>query len=138
MAIVEGAPRITPPWAAAMQHFLILTAFDESSAAAGCRVRHPIYVCSGKVVYRRRATGREPTRMTRTWPTDLTSTTGDFVMNKKLILNRETLKVLSPSDARRVQGGMRISDMRNCSEGNPCTSGCTTGSQNCTPPTFWC
>lgn len=53
---------------------------------------------------------------------------------KKLVLDRETLKVLTPTDARRVQGGRPISEMANCTEGKPCTSGCTTGSKNCTPP----
>jgi hypothetical protein len=55
---------------------------------------------------------------------------------KKLVLNKETLKVLSPSEAHRVQGGMRpvSSDLPNCTAGPPCTSGCTTGSVNCLPP----
>lgn len=52
---------------------------------------------------------------------------------KKLVLDRETLKVLTPKDARRVQGGLPISEMPNCTEGNPCTSGCTTRSKNCYP-----
>ena len=57
---------------------------------------------------------------------------------RKLVLDKETLKVLSPSDTSRVQGGMppEWSDLRDCSLGNPCTSGCTTGSGNCLPPTF--
>ncbi len=56
---------------------------------------------------------------------------------KKLTLNKETLKVLSPSDTRKVQGGLpkQWSELANCSEGNPCTSGCTTGSVNCLPNT---
>lgn len=53
---------------------------------------------------------------------------------KKLKLDRETLKVLTPKDARRVQGGRPISELANCTEGKPCTSGCTTGSKNCSPP----
>lgn len=57
---------------------------------------------------------------------------------KKLVLDKETLKVLSPSDTSRVQGGALPiwSDLRDCSLGTPCTSGCTTGSGNCTPPTY--
>lgn len=52
---------------------------------------------------------------------------------KKLVLDRETLKVLTPKDARRVQGGEKpISELADCTEGKPCTSGCTTGSKNCT------
>ena len=56
---------------------------------------------------------------------------------KKLVLDKETLKVLSPSDTSRVQGGMppAWSDLVDCSLGNPCTSGCTTGSVNCLPNT---
>ena len=57
---------------------------------------------------------------------------------KKLVLSRETVRVLSPSDAQRVQGGMPPvgwSELRNCSLGSPCTSGCTTGSVNCLPNT---
>jgi len=54
---------------------------------------------------------------------------------KKLMLDKETLKVLSPSETSHVQGGMRPvwSDLVDCSLGSPCTSGCTTGSGNCTP-----
>jgi hypothetical protein len=55
---------------------------------------------------------------------------------KKLVLNRETLKVLNPSEARKVQGGRPISELANCTEGTPCTSGCTTGSRNCSPATY--
>jgi hypothetical protein len=56
---------------------------------------------------------------------------------KKLVLDKETLKVLTPSDTSRVQGGMlpEWSALRDCSLGTPCTSGCTTGSGNCLPNT---
>ncbi|MFC4309115.1 hypothetical protein ACFPN2_08495 [Steroidobacter flavus] len=54
---------------------------------------------------------------------------------KKLVLDRETLKVLTPKDASRVQGGAArpISEMADCTAGKPCTSGCTTNSKNCYP-----
>lgn len=57
---------------------------------------------------------------------------------KKLVLNRETLKVLTPSEARKVQGGEmpEFSRMVDCSLGAPCTSGCTRTSVNCTPTTY--
>ena len=57
---------------------------------------------------------------------------------KKLVLDKETLKVLSPSETSRVQGGAmpEFSELVDCSMGRPCTSGCTTGSGNCTPPSF--
>ena len=56
---------------------------------------------------------------------------------KKLVLDKETLKVLTPSDTSRVQGGALpiFSELRDCSLGTPCTSGCTTGSGNCLPNT---
>lgn len=56
---------------------------------------------------------------------------------KKLVLDKETLKVLTPSDTSRVQGGALpiFSELRDCSLGSPCTSGCTTGSGNCLPNT---
>jgi hypothetical protein len=48
---------------------------------------------------------------------------------KKLTLNRETLKLLSPTDAARVYGGMRpaVTDSLGCdpfSKVLPCSSGC--------------
>ena len=45
---------------------------------------------------------------------------------KKLVLKRETLKVLTPADARQVQGGRGLSDAPGCSvgPGNVCTMGC--------------
>ncbi|WP_186409286.1 hypothetical protein [Candidatus Accumulibacter aalborgensis] len=56
---------------------------------------------------------------------------------KKLTLDRETLKLLTPSDSAQIHGGMKknVSDDGNsgCSKGNPCTSACTEGSKNCTP-----
>jgi len=56
---------------------------------------------------------------------------------KTLKLNRETLRVLSPTDARRVQGGVPpISDLAGCTLGAPCTSGCTEDTKNCAPETW--
>jgi hypothetical protein len=55
---------------------------------------------------------------------------------KKLVLKRETLKVLTSSEARRVQGGLddEWTAKVDCSYGGgPCTSGCTRGSRNCWP-----
>ena len=48
---------------------------------------------------------------------------------KKLTLNRETLKLLKPSDAAKVQGGRKaVTDtVKGCdakSEKKPCSSGC--------------
>jgi len=52
---------------------------------------------------------------------------------KKLVLDRETLKVLSPADARRVQGGRKFSDLPGCSDGgSPCTHSCPPN----TPPSY--
>ncbi len=50
------------------------------------------------------------------------------VMAKKLVLNRETLKVLKPADARQVQGGQprEFSVVPGCSDGGGkyCTMYC--------------
>ena len=48
------------------------------------------------------------------------------VVTKKLVLNRETLKVLKPSDARQVQGGRPFSEVPGCSDGGGpyCTMSC--------------
>jgi hypothetical protein len=56
---------------------------------------------------------------------------------KKLVLNKETLKVLSPSDTSRVQGGAppRLTELDGCTLGTPCTDGCTRTSANCWPMT---
>lgn len=48
-------------------------------------------------------------------------------MKKKLVLKRETLKVLTPADARQVQGGRdRFSQVPGCSDGGGpyCTMTC--------------
>jgi hypothetical protein len=49
---------------------------------------------------------------------------------KKLTLNRETLKLLKPSDAARIQGGAQpagVTSTKGCDESSkvkPCSSGC--------------
>jgi len=47
---------------------------------------------------------------------------------KKLTLNRETLKLLGPADAAKIQGGMKaVTDTKGCdasSKKTPCSSGC--------------
>jgi hypothetical protein len=47
---------------------------------------------------------------------------------KKLTLNRETLRLLSDAEIRRVVGGLKgeWSDLPGCSAGKPCTSECRT------------
>jgi hypothetical protein len=53
------------------------------------------------------------------------------IATKKLTLNRETLKLLSPSDTARIQGGMMMMTVTDTVEGcdwrsvqRPCSSGC--------------
>ena len=63
-------------------------------------------------------------------------------MKNKLSLNRETLKLLKPSEAARVQGGQKkggggVTSTKGCDatsrSGGPCSSGCpkTAGSGCC-------
>lgn len=62
---------------------------------------------------------------------------------KKLVLKRETLKVLTPADARQVQGGRKFSEAAGCSlgDGTYCTMGCPPNTpisilRSCTCPAF--
>lgn len=52
------------------------------------------------------------------------------IATKKLTLNRETLKLLNPSDTAKIQGGMMaVTDTKGCdptSAVTPCSSGCPT------------
>ena len=53
----------------------------------------------------------------------------DAKTKKRLTLDRETLKLLSPSDTAQVQGGLprEFSELKGCSlGGGVCTSGCPT------------
>ena len=53
---------------------------------------------------------------------------------KKLVLDKDTLKILSPADAGRVQGGMpnpHLTLTTDCSLVFPCSGGCTAASETC-------